>query len=180
VLPEARFHLLLSPDVWRSFSGEGQVLSSLASNVYEKHLEKIEKSLTWESVIDVGKLSRKTGASPEEVRASLSVLGTRGLVGYDLETSSYFHRVLPFDLGLVEKLQPRLINARKLIADGKVRLSHRSPERTEAFVTGTDVEHFVRISETESKCTCPWYAKHQGERGPCKHVLAVQLLIDET
>ncbi|MGL4942941.1 MAG: SWIM zinc finger family protein [Thermoguttaceae bacterium] len=30
-----------------------------------------------------------------------------------------------------------------------------------------------------SKCTCPWYAKHQGERGPCKHVLAVQLMLEE-
>ncbi len=179
VLPEARFHLLLSPDVWRGFSGEGQVLTSLASSAHEKHLDKIEKSLAWESVIDVGKLSRQTGASPEEVRSSLAVLGTRGLVGYDLETSSYFHRVLPFDLSLVEQLQPRLVNARKLIADGKVRISKQTPERTEAFVAGTDVEHFVRISETESKCTCPWYAKNQGERGPCKHVLAVQLMLED-
>ena len=179
VLPESRFHLLLSADVWRGFSGEGQVLSSLASGSHEKYLDKIRKLLTWESVIDVGKLSRQTGASPEEVRASLAVLGIRGLVGYDLETSSYFHRILPFDLELVERLQPRLINARKLIADGKVRLSFKTPERTEAFVTGTDVEHFVRITETETKCTCPWYAKHQGERGPCKHVLAVQMMIEE-
>ena len=179
VLQEARFHLLLSPDVWRGFSGEGQALTSLASGVHEKWLDKIEASLTWESVIDTGKLSRQTGASAEEVRASLAVLGTRGLVGYDLETSSYFHRVLPFDLALVEQLQPRLVNARKLVADSKVRISLQTPDRTEAFVTGTDVEHFVRMSETESKCTCPWYAKHQGERGPCKHVLAVQLMVEE-
>jgi len=68
VLSDARFHLLLSPDVWRGFSGEGQVLTSLASGVYEKHLDKITSALTWESVIDVEKLSRRTGASPEEVR----------------------------------------------------------------------------------------------------------------
>ncbi|MCL2742412.1 MAG: SWIM zinc finger domain-containing protein [Planctomycetaceae bacterium] len=183
VLPEARFHLLLSCDVWRGFSGEGQVLTSIASGVHEKYLDNIEQSLTWESVIDVEKLSRRTGASPEEIRSSLAILGTRGLVGYDLETSSYFHRVLPFDLDSVEKLQPRLVNARKLIADGKVRITLQTPERTEAFVTGTDVEHFVRITETETesacKCTCPWYAKHQGDRGPCKHVLAVQLMTDE-
>ena len=182
LLPEARFYLLLSPDVWRGFSGEGQVLASLAGNTHEKHLAKIEKALTWESVIDTEKLSRQTGATPEEVRASLAVLGTRGLVGYDLETSSYFHRVLPFDLELVEQLQPRLVNARKLVSEGKVRVSQQTAERTEAFVAGTDVEHFVRISETEagviSKCTCPWYAKHQGERGPCKHVLAVQLVLE--
>ena len=167
-------------DVWRGFSGEGQVLASLASGLSEKHLDTIAESLTWESVIDIEKLSRESGATPEEVRSSLAVLGTRGLVGYDLETSSYFHRVLPFDLALVEQLQPRLVNARKLIADGKVRIASHTPERTEAFVTGTDVEHFVRIGETESKCTCPWYAKHQGERGPCKHVLAVQMMMEES
>ncbi|MDR3107935.1 MAG: SWIM zinc finger family protein [Bifidobacteriaceae bacterium] len=26
-----------------------------------------------------------------------------------------------------------------------------------------------------ARCTCPWYLKHQADRGPCKHVLAVQL-----
>lgn len=179
VLQEARFHLLLSPDVWRGFSGEGQVLESLAGGADEKHIKAVEKFLEDESTIEIGTVSRKTGASPAEVRAVLAVLGTRGLLGYDLETSSYFHRVLPFELSLVEKLQPQLLNARKLLADNKVRISKRSPERTEAFVAGTDVEHFVRISEAGSKCTCPWYAKHQGERGPCKHVLAVQFLLDK-
>ena len=38
------------------------------------------------------------------------------------------------------------------------------------------VEHRVRISDEDAKCSCPWYAKHQGERGPCKHVLAVQIV----
>ncbi len=28
-------------------------------------------------------------------------------------------------------------------------------------------------------CTCPWYGKHHGDRGPCKHVLAVQLVAAE-
>jgi uncharacterized Zn finger protein len=27
----------------------------------------------------------------------------------------------------------------------------------------------------EAKCTCAWYLKHQNGRGPCKHILAVQL-----
>jgi uncharacterized Zn finger protein len=28
----------------------------------------------------------------------------------------------------------------------------------------------------QSSCTCPWWAKHRGERGPCKHALAVSLV----
>ena len=26
-----------------------------------------------------------------------------------------------------------------------------------------------------AKCTCTWYLNHQNMRGPCKHILAVQL-----
>jgi hypothetical protein len=179
VLPDARFHLLISPDIWRGFSGEGQVLTSLASNEYAQNINLIAKELSYESIIDIGTLSRKTGLTPEMIRQALAVLGTRGLVGYDLETSSYFHRVLPFDLDAVEHLQPRLVNARKLLADNGIRMTRQNQDQTEALVQGTDVEHFVRISETESKCTCSWYAKHQGQRGPCKHILAVQLFLEQ-
>jgi uncharacterized Zn finger protein len=51
-------------------------------------------------------------------------------------------------------------------------------EQFEAYVCGTGVEHRVRLMDGESKCTCPWYAKHHGERGPCKHVLALQLALN--
>ncbi|WP_071605937.1 SWIM zinc finger family protein [Budvicia aquatica] len=27
------------------------------------------------------------------------------------------------------------------------------------------------------RCTCEWYGKHQGARGPCKHVLAVKKMV---
>ena len=26
-------------------------------------------------------------------------------------------------------------------------------------------------------CTCPWWASYAGSRGPCKHVLAVQIVL---
>jgi hypothetical protein len=25
------------------------------------------------------------------------------------------------------------------------------------------------------RCSCPWWSKHPGDRGPCKHLLATQL-----
>jgi predicted nucleic acid-binding Zn finger protein len=31
------------------------------------------------------------------------------------------------------------------------------------------------LDASEAKCTCTWYLNHQNERGPCKHILAVQL-----
>ena len=53
-----------------------------------------------------------------------------GLVGFDLADSAYFHRELPFDLSLVEKLQPRLQNARKLLKANKVRILDPPPTRS--------------------------------------------------
>ena len=31
----------------------------------------------------------------------------------------------------------------------------------------------------EYRCTCPWWMKHRGGRGPCKHVLAVSIMLKE-
>jgi hypothetical protein len=112
-------------------------------------------------------------------RPGLAALGSRGLVGFDLAEGAYFHRELPFDLELVESLHPRLNDARKLVAGGGVRVFRRDGERIEAVVPGTDVEHRVVLAGETATCTCPWHAKHKGERGPCKHVLAVQIILDE-
>ncbi len=78
----------------------------------------------------------------------------------------------------VEALQPRLKGARKLLEEGKVRLGDKSRDQIEAYVDGSGVEHRVRLGPSGARCTCPWYSKHQGERGPCKHVLAVQMFLD--
>jgi uncharacterized Zn finger protein len=58
-----------------------------------------------------------------------------------------------------------------------VRISRRDENRIEAFVPGTDVEHRVVVTGEGATCTCPWHAKHGGERGPCKHILAVQVFL---
>jgi hypothetical protein len=97
-----------------------------------------------------------------------------------LGESAYFHRELPFDLEQVEKLQPRLMNARKLVAEDKVRIGKRSALEVEVLVRGSDVEHRVRLSPDDAKCTCPWFAKHESSRGPCKHILAARTLLEES
>ena len=98
-------------------------------------------------------------------------------MGFDLSEGAYFHRELPFDMALVEKLQPRLANARKLIAGGKVRAGARTAEEIEVFVAGSGVEHRVRLLADDARCTCPWFAKHGTARGPCKHILAARILL---
>ena len=88
-----------------------------------------------------------------------------GRVGYDLAKNAYFHRELPYDRAVLEKMHPRLLGAQKLVEEGAVRLDGDS-----AHVRSGEVEYLVR----GERCTCPWFARHRGERGPCKHVLAVQ------
>lgn len=178
-LDEARFHLVLSPEVWRGFSGEGQVLADLAGAGGMKALARVQASLKWQSRIDALSLAKKFSLAEDTVTAALSVLGARGLVGYDLAEQHYFHRELPFDLSRVEMLQPRLKDARKLLERQGVQIVKQEGDRIEARVAGSGVEHRVRLSSEEARCTCPWFAKHQGMRGPCKHVLAVQILSEE-
>ncbi len=179
VLDEARFHLVVSPDVRRGFSGEGQVLSALAVGRWAEALPRLRASLRWETRIDADAVAQAFSFGRDEVNAAIAALGSRGLVGFDLAEGAYFHRELPFDLELVESLHPRLNDARQLVAGGGVRVVRRDGERVEGIVPGTDVEHRVVLAGDAATCTCPWYAKHRAERGPCKHVLAVQLLVDE-
>jgi hypothetical protein len=174
-LGEARFVLALSPEPWRGFSGEGQALKDLAGSAWQKLLPRVQAALTWDATIDADAVAKKLRAESDHVKSALAALGARGLVGFDLSQSAFFQRVLPFDLSLVEKLQPRLKDARKLVADGGIRILRREGANIEAVVPGSGVEHRVRLSNAGARCTCPWFAKHQGERGPCKHVLAVQI-----
>jgi SWIM zinc finger len=178
-LDEARFHLVVSPEVWRGFSGEGQVLEDIAGAANNSAIPHVQASLKWQARIDAGALARKFSLAADQVSAALGILGSRGLVGYDLTEIAYFHRELPFDLSRIETLQPRLKNARKLLERAGVELVKREKDRVEALVAGSGVQHRVRLTDEGGRCTCPWFAKHQGARGPCKHVLAVQLLLDQ-
>jgi hypothetical protein len=179
VLADARFHLVLSPNPARGFSGEGQLLSGLAAGRWEEELPKVRAALCWQAIIDENELVQRVGAPADVVRAALAALGARGLVGYDLDTGAYFHRELPFDLAQVEALQPRLREARQVLADGGVRIAGRDGETAEVYVRGSEVDHRVRLGADGARCSCLWFAKHAGRRGPCKHVLAAQLALDE-
>lgn len=178
-LATARLTLLLSPELYRGFSGEGQVLESLAAQEWKNSIDQVRAALTWERGVDANLLAEQLKIPADEVEKALLVLATRGLVGYDLAAGKYFHRELPFELSRIEKLQPRLTNARKLLAAGRVRLHrHEADGRCEVLVAGSDVDYLVRLAPDKDRCTCRWYGKHLGARGPCKHVLAARLLLN--
>jgi hypothetical protein len=155
VLDSARVVLSVSPELFRGFSGEGGVLVDLAA-ADEEVVERLVDELHGQPEIEV------TTASE---RVALGALGAAGRVGYDLAKNAFFHRELPYDRAVLEKMHPRLLGAQKLVEEGAVRIDGDS-----AYVRSGEIEYLVR----GERCTCPWFARHRGERGPCKHVLAVQ------
>lgn len=178
VTSTARFHLVLSSEVWRGFSGEGQALSLLARE-NDTAVARVRNALGWRPKLDVGDLSSSCALEPATVRDALARLGASGLVGYDLSEGAYFHRELPFDLSRLDSMQPRLKSAREIVAAKGVEISSRNGEHVVAWVRTSNGEQHVKISPDGERCSCPWYGKHQGDRGPCKHVLAVQIALDE-
>ncbi|MBX9394413.1 SWIM zinc finger domain-containing protein [Streptomyces sp. TRM72054] len=172
VLPGMRLTLTLSPDASRGFSGEGGVLDALATDEAAEDAELISVLLAWEPRVDVSDLAAASGLTAERVRAALVRLGTSGRVGYDVAEAAYFHRELPYDAERVERHNPRLRSARALVTAGAVAL-----DGAVATVTAEDGHvHRVREQAGVLSCSCLWWAKYRGGRGPCKHALAVRMV----
>ena len=169
----ARLTLTLSPEKYRGFSGEGALLGALAApETAAEDADLISLLLGWGPVIDLASLTASANLSAERTAAALAILASSGKVGYDLTDAAYFHRELPLGAD-VERVHPRLADARALVASGKVTL-------TEGGAMSGD--HRVRFGPGQGKatgdtCTCPWWGRHQGTRGPCKHVLAARIAL---
>ena len=176
--PVGSFFLLLSPEIYRGFSGEGQVLSQLATPPSDDVLALVRAQMTWQSEIHVPELAKNLGLAEDAINSALAIFGSQGLAGYDAHKGQYFHRELPFDLSLVEAMQPRLKGARKLLADNGV--TCLDPKAGMYAVQSNETVYRVQVSEEKSFCNCPWFSKFQGARGPCKHILAANLFGEET
>jgi len=173
-LPAARFTVGLTDDAWRGHSGEGSLLHALADGQSALEADLVLAELAFEPVIDVGSLSRASGLPPARVERALAVLGASGRAGWDLSGESWYHRELPHDPSRVDKDNPRLVRARAL-----VEASALTPvSRGEWRVRGSrGVDHVVTTDHLDGPaCTCAWYLKHGRGRGPCAHVLAVQIV----
>jgi len=176
---DSRLQLVLSPDASRGFSGEGQVLEALARKESGAALATVQAALSWQAVLTPDDLAAQLGGDTDAAAGALAALGSRGLVGYDLADGAWFHRVLPFDMDAVETLHPRLVNARKIVDAKALKFVSDEPGSAEALVEGTGTTHRVCQQGDGFTCTCPWFARHAGEAGPCKHALAVQIALEE-
>ena len=178
-LADARFTLALSAEAWRGFSGEGRVLDALGRGSGRTVQARVAAALGWRSDLRAEDLAHELGAEPDEVEAALATLAAAGLVGYDVVERSYFARRLPFAGEADDRRQPRLRRARALAAAGAVRIETRgiAGGDTIAWVAGRSAEYRVRVGIGGRACTCPWWGKHPGDRGPCSHIVAVELAL---
>lgn len=170
-MDDARFVLTLSPESSRGFSGEGGVLWDLADDDAADDADLIAALLAFEPRIDVAYLAAQSGLSSQRVTRALGRLGAAGRVGFDAAEGAYFHRELPYDADRLAAMHPRLRDAHALVAADAVRWDGEA-----AYVRSGDTAHVVRKTSDGPTCTCPWFAKYRGGRGPCKHVLAADLV----
>lgn len=169
-----RFSFSLSRDTWRGFSGEGAALESLIEAISDDWMDALDKYAYANQAFNPTLFAIEERLSFDRVDDLAVRLATMGLLGYDLDDNQFFYRRLPFKLSRIMNLNPRLKGADKLIEEGKVEIISHTAQRTEARVEGSGVKHTVILDKQGERCTCEWYGKYQGERGPCKHVLAVK------
>lgn len=167
-----RLSLTLSPEPYRGFSGEGAALLALAADEVVDDAELVSALLSWDPTIDVAALADAAGLPGNRVRAALAQLGTAGRVGYDVAEGGYFHRVMPYDAGRAERDNPRLVGARVLVERGAV---HREGEHA-TVRSGDEIYRVRRLPDGAYTCSCRWWGRHRGQRGPCKHALAVSMV----
>jgi hypothetical protein len=171
---DLRFSLSLSRKSWRGFSGEGATLAMLNEGIDESWLTVFDEQVQANQTIDPAFFALMGSAWSGKTDMLPAQLAAMGLLGFDLDDGVYFYRQLPFKPARILSLNPRLKAAEKLIADDKVVIISHQRGRTEARVEGSGVQHTVILDTNGERCTCAWYSKYQGERGPCKHVLAVK------
>ncbi|MFT4231711.1 MAG: SWIM zinc finger family protein [Leucobacter sp.] len=176
-LPGARLILALTEAATRGYSGEGALLTALATPGVLDDAALISALLAFEPVIDVPRLALDAALDESAVRAALAVLASSGRVGWDIRDGAYFHRELPDDPNRVRQDNPRLVRALGIAErQGAVRPASESETgaASEAWlVDGGSGVHRVSGGAGERSCTCTWYLRHGAGRGPCAHVLAV-------
>ena len=169
----ANITLSLTAKSYEGYSGEGALLDSLSTPKILECADKIDNILNFESRLDIDKISKSIGIVKNDMNDAMELLAVSGKLGFDVRDRAFFHRELPDDPDRVLKDNPRLVGAKKLVEDTEYiddNIWHvKSGDTTYRVIYPTDE------NLENAKCTCTWYLKHQNDRGPCKHILAVKL-----
>lgn len=171
---ELNFVFSISRDYWRGFSGEGAALEELIEDLPDALIRAFDTCAYTNQEFNPTLLSFEEPIAITKIDKLATKLSAMGLLGYDLEKNGFFYRRLPFKLERILSLNPRLKGAEKLLEEGKVTILVHSATKIEARVAGSGVFHYVVLNDDFQKCTCAWFSRNQGERGACKHILAVK------
>lgn len=169
--------MAFSPDSYRGFSGEGNVLETMTENLPIEWVYGLNSLLKSNETFDPRMLSIENDIDFGTMDNLTSNLSSIGLLGYDLSEKSHFYRRLPFKTERILSLNPRLKNAKKLIDNEDIEIIERRANYIEAKVKGSGVLHKVIINDSSQRCTCDWFTAYQGKRGICKHILAVKMTV---
>ncbi|MFB9310013.1 hypothetical protein BJY17_000532 [Agromyces hippuratus] len=179
-LRHARLLLGITKEAWRGFSGEGSLVSALAEPDATGHAALVSALLAFEPAIDVERLRLESGLTMAEVESGLAVLAASGRVGWDVHARAHFHRELPDDPERVTRGNPRVDAARRLVAQHLVVPGVQPGEwLVHAGNRDDPAVYSVRGADGAARCTCTWQLTGGSDRGPCKHVLAVQIMMKE-
>ena len=167
------FSFSLSRNTWRGFSGEGALLEELLEDIPDDLIQKMDNYSFTNQEFNTTLLAIDTVSEISKINNLTAKLSAMGLLGFELDSNQFFYRRLPFKLSRILSLNPRLKGVEKLLEQGKVHITKHEGQKVEARVEGSGVLHYVVLDENE-KCTCTWFSRNQGERGACKHILAVK------
>jgi len=170
-MPHCRITISLTAEAWHGYSGEGALLTSLAHPDLLDDSELISKKLSFNAIINSMEMAKSWNMDTTRAEDALALLAVSGKLGYDAFDQAYFHRELPDDPDRILKDNPRLVAAQKLVE------SVSKTGDIQWMVPSGKVDYRVIYDPDNGieKCTCAWYLKHQNKRGPCKHILAIQI-----
>jgi len=169
-----RFSLSLSRDSWRGFSGEGAALEDLLEDIPQSWIDLTDKYSYANQEFNPTLFAVEEDMDIQKLSGITSRLSAMGLLGYDVDENTFFYRQLPYKMNRILSLNPRLKDAEKLLEENKVEIISRKDDTIEVRVEGSGVKHTVMLHGERARCTCTWFARHQGERGVCKHILAAK------
>ena len=186
----AQFTLGLSGAAAHGFSGDGDALRQLqTAEVDEADLALARLAASSLNQFSTADLAGHQDFSLPYAAEMVDRLAQQGLLGFDRDRDHYFYRQLPFLLNA--KHQPdRLKGSQALLAKQAVDLEQCERRDGELLASGwvrgdsgyyqaelrVDAQGYLQ----DGRCTCPWIREHALRRGPCKHLLALRFVAEQT
>lgn len=170
---------LFSNSVYRGFSGEGKHLENLVDTISNELIIRMNNFFKTNETFNPTLISIESDIELNKMQTLQSTLSSIGLLGYNLSNNNYFYRRLPFKLERLIGFNPRLKNAKSIIEKDEITIIEKKEDYIKAKAKGTaDIFHTVIYNNGSYQCTCNWYTNNQNNRGMCKHILALTMIIE--